>query len=185
MVFIFSLDIVPLVLLMLIYKKDLANDFKIFKLKWKEFADKYIRYWIVGIVLMSLTNFAISLITSNDVGNNEEAVRKILEVLPIYSIISTCLCAPIAEELAYRKTLKNIFNRKWLTIIMSALIFGGAHVIGTYTTISDILYIIPYGIVGGIFMYIYYDSKNIWTTISLHFIHNTILIITYIISTHL
>ena len=65
---------------------------------------------------------------------------------------------------------------------MGFLLFGLAHVVGTYSGLLDLLYIIPYGILGGIFMYIYTDSENIFTTITLHFIHNTILMILYFIS---
>ena len=96
--------------------------------------------------------------------------------------MSTCIVAPIAEELAFRKTVNNIFINKKLSIFMGFLLFGLAHVVGTYSGLLDLLYIIPYGILGGIFMYIYTDSENIFTTITLHFIHNTILMILYFIS---
>lgn len=185
MIFIYSLDLIPFFVLIFIYKNDLKNEFIDFKKKWKDFADKYIKFWIIGIILMSLSNYFISLFTANPIGNNEETVRKIIDILPLYSIITTCISAPIVEELMYRKNLKNIFNKKWLSIIASGLIFGIAHVLGTYETVTDILYLIPYGILGSIFMYIYIDSKNIWSTISIHFIHNTLLLTIYLISTHL
>lgn len=182
-IFIYLLDVIPLVFFILIYKKNLKEKFKDFKSNFESYLDKYIRIWLFGIFLMSFANVLISLVTKNDMSNNEEAIRNITDILPIYSIISTCICAPIIEELAYRKTIGDIFtNKKYLGIIIGGLMFGLAHVIGTYTSITDLLYIIPYGILGSAFMYIYYDSNNIFTTISLHFMHNTILLITYFIS---
>lgn len=181
-IFIYSLDLIPLIILLVIYKKDLIRDWKNFKSNWKKYAEDYIKFWILGIVFMSFSNSIIAVFTSNAVGNNEELVRQITDSLPVYSVITTCLFAPLIEELAYRKTLKNIFNIKWLSILASGLIFGAAHVIGTYETLTDWLYIIPYGALGSIFMYIYYDSDNIWTTISLHFIHNSILMAVYLAS---
>ena len=182
LMFIYGLDLLPLLLLIFIYFNELKDNFKDFKINFKEYANKYAKFWLLGLIIMSLTNSIISVITSNPIGNNEEAVRKIIDVLPMYSIFSTCIVAPLVEELIYRKTLLNIFNKKWLAIIASGLIFGLAHVLGTYKQLSDLLYIIPYGSLGAIFMYILYDSKNIWNTITLHFIHNTILISIYIIS---
>lgn len=64
---------------------------------------------------------------------------------------------------------------------MSGFLFGLAHVLGTYQTISDLLYIIPYGLFGSVFMYMYLDSKTIFSSISIHFMHNTILMISYLI----
>lgn len=181
-IFIYSLELIPLVIMILIYKKDLKKDFKEFKLKWLDYFDKYIRYWLLGMTLMAISNIIIGLITGSNMANNEEALREITNILPIYSIISSCICAPIVEELAYRKTLGNIFSNKKIGIIIGGFLFGLAHIIGTYTSVTDILYIIPYGVIGGIFMFIYLDSKNIFSTISLHFLHNTILLIAYFIS---
>lgn len=181
-IFIYSIDITPLLILMFIYRKKLKSEFEVFKSNYKNYFDKYFKYWILGIGLMAISNILISIITKDSVGNNEQLVRETIKILPVYSIITACVCAPIAEELAYRKAIKNIFRKKWLSIIMSGLIFGLAHVIGTYDNIKDLLYVIPYGILGSVFMYIYYDSDNIYTTISLHFIHNTLLLTIYIIS---
>lgn len=176
-IIIYLLEIIPLLFMLFIYRKDLKEKFKPFKDNFMAYADKYIRWWMAGIVLMAISNLLITLITSSTISNNEEVVRQITNILPIYSIISVCICAPLVEELVFRKTIRNIFKKKWLCIIASGVIFGAVHVIGTYEVLSDILYVIPYGIIGSIFMYIYIDSDNIWTTISLHFLHNTILLI--------
>lgn len=178
-IFIYSLELIPAVAFVIIYKKDLIKDFKDFKKNIMNYADKYVKYWLLGIVLMSISSSIVSVITKSDVSNNEEAIRTIAKSLPIYIAFSSCICAPLVEELAYRKTIKNIFINKKLSIIASGIIFGLAHVISTYTGILDLLYVIPYGVLGSVFMYIYADSNNIWTTISIHFLHNTILMTAY------
>lgn len=180
--FIYIIELIPLIGLILIYKKDLKKDLNDFKPNIEKYADKYIKYWLLGIFLMGIANIIISTITKTDNSSNETAIREITKILPIYSIMSTCIVAPIAEELAFRKTVNNIFINKKLSIFMGFLLFGLSHVVGTYSGLLDLLYIIPYGILGGIFMYIYTDSENIFTTITLHFIHNTILMILYFIS---
>ena len=178
---IFIIDLIPLIFLLLIYYKDLKKEFKPFKENFLDSQDKYIRYYFIALVLMTISNILIEMFTGSTISGNEEAIRSIGKVLPIYTIISCPFIAPISEELVYRKTIKNIFINDKLSIIFSGLIFGLAHVLGTYTGIIDLLYIIPYGIFGAMFMYIYCDSKNIWNTIFIHFLHNTLLLIAYYI----
>lgn len=181
MFILYALEIIPVIFMIFIYRKDLKEEFIIFKKDFIKNIDKYLRLWIFALFLMSVSNIIISSISGNNISNNEEAVRTITDMLPIYSLISSCILAPIVEELAYRKTIGNIFTNKKLAIIMSGLIFGLAHVIGTYSRVIDLLYIIPYGLFGSIFMYIYLESKSIYTTMAIHFFHNTILLILYFI----
>ncbi|CCY45387.1 cAAX amino terminal protease family protein [Clostridium sp. CAG:1193] len=182
LIYIYASELIPWIIVVLIYRKYLKEKFSDFKDNFKSYFDKYIRYYILGLILMSFSNVIVGFITNSDISNNEEVIRKITNILPIYSLISTCLCAPIIEELLYRKTIGDIFNNKWLGIIIGGLLFGGAHVIGTYTNILDVLYVIPYGVLGSVFMYIYYDSDNIYNTMFLHFMHNSILMILYFVS---
>ena len=67
------------------------------------------------------------------------------------------------------------FN-KILFIIISGIIFGGLHVITGFSSPIDLLYLIPYCAPGFAFAYILADSDNIFIPISLHFMHNGILI---------
>ena len=177
----FMYELIPLLVLIIIYKDDLKNKFKSFKDNFVDNMDKYIRLWLLAIVLMSICDILIGLFTGSEISNNEQAIRNIANVLPIYMIFSSAICAPIVEEIAYRKIIRDIFSNKYLSIIMSGLLFGLAHVLGTYTELKDLLYIFSYGVFGAIFMYIYIDSDNIWNTIFLHFLHNTILLTIYFI----
>lgn len=179
LIFIYSIEILPLLFLILIYKKDLKTEFEIYKSTLKNNIDTYVRLWLFALILMTFSNSIINIITKIPISNNESAVRNMANLLPIYSLFTTCICAPLGEELAYRKTIGNIFTNKKIAIVISGLIFGIAHVIGTYTSLVDLVYIIPYGLFGSVFMYIYLNSKTIWSTISIHFIHNTLLIILY------
>jgi len=180
-VFIYIMEIIPLLFLVFIYRKQLKNEFKEYKKDFYKNIDDYLRLWLFALILMTLSNSIISIFTQSDISNNEEAVRNMTDILPLYSLFSTCIAAPIGEELAYRKTIGNIFSNKSVAIAMSGIIFGLAHVIGTYTGIIDLLYIIPYGLFGSVFMYMYLKSNSIWTTITIHFIHNTSLMILYFI----
>ena len=108
--------------------------------------------------------------------NNENQIQDLLGTMPIYIAFASCICAPIMEELVFRKSLGNCFKSQYLFIIVSGLLFGLLHIV-TSKNVYDFLYIIPYGLFGSIFAYIYYKTKTIFSTITIHMIHNTILVI--------
>lgn len=163
-------------LIMMIYNKKLSKDFKDMKKNSIKYFNKYIKYWLIGLFIMMVSNLFINLIVTNDIPSNEQAIRETFNISPLYIFFSAVIYAPIVEELIFRQSIKNIFNNKWLFIIISGLLFGSMHVFGDFKNITDLLYIIPYSTPGIIFAYMLEDSDNICVPMSLHFIHNGILI---------
>lgn len=161
----------------IIYRKDLKNDIKNFWKNKEEYMDTGIRYWIIGLIIMFATNYILNIVLKAGGANNEKTVQTMIKAFPLLMFIDAGILAPFNEEIVFRKTLKDIFKNKWLFIILSFLLFGGAHVIGSSKTLIDYLFIIPYGALGASFAYAYYKTDNIFTSISLHMIHNTILIL--------
>lgn len=174
------LEAVPVIVLGLIYRKDLVREFGLYKKNFKSYFKFSIKWWGLGLIIMAISNILIHVIFSIT-ASNENTVQKLLKELPVYIAISSCLFAPIIEELIFRKSLKNCFKKNYLFIITSGLIFGGLHVLSS-KEILGLLYIIPYGAFGSIFAYIYCKTRNIYSTIIIHMIHNTILIVLSILS---
>lgn len=163
-------------LIMIIYNKKLSKDFKDMKKNSIKYFNKYIKYWLIGLFIMMVSNLFINLIVTNDIPSNEQVIRETFNISPLYIFFSAVIYAPIVEELIFRQSIKNIFNNKWLFIIISGLLFGSMHVFGDFKNITDLLYIIPYSTPGIIFAYMLEDSDNICVPMSFHFIHNGILI---------
>ena len=130
---------------------------------------------------MAFSNGIITLINKSEISNNQEAINDMFERLPIYTYILSVFLAPIIEELVFRFCFMKIFNNKYLYIILSGVIFGLFHIIGSFESAYDFLFLVPYSIPGLIFAYILYDSKNIFNTIWLHFVHNGISMLASII----
>ncbi len=163
-------------LIMIIYNKKISKDFKDMKKNSIKYFNKYIKYWLIGLFIMMVSNLFINLIVTNDIPSNEQAIRETFNISPLYIFFSAVIYAPIVEELIFRQSIKNIFHNKWLFIIISGLLFGSMHVFGDFKNITDLLYIIPYSTPGIIFAYMLEDSDNIYVPMSFHFIHNGILI---------
>ena len=160
-----------------IYRKDLKKDFKMFWKNKEEYMDVGIRCWILGLIIMFAVNYILNIVLKAGGANNEKVVQTMIKSFPLLMIIDAGILAPFNEEIVFRKTLKDIFKNKWIFITLSFLLFGGAHVINSSKTIIDYLFIIPYGALGASFAYAYYKTNNIFTSITLHIIHNTILIL--------
>ena len=172
----FSSTIV-LFILFIIYRKELKREFKIFKDNFIENIDIGFRYWMLGLIIMMISNVIITYLLKGGGANNEEAVQKMIKTLPWLMVIDAGFIAPFNEEIVFRKTLKDIFNNPIILCILSFLFFGGAHVISDAKTLTDYLYIIPYGALGASFAYSYYKTNTVFTSMSMHIFHNTVLIL--------
>lgn len=158
-----------------IYYKDLIKEFKIYISNlWKNF-DIGLKSWLLGLVIMFVSNLILLLVFKSNGANNENAVQSLLEASPIAMGFYTCLLAPFNEEIVFRKSLKDFIKNKWLLIFTSFLFFGGAHVFSMATNFVDLLYIIPYGALGATFAYAYYKTDSVYTSIVFHVIHNSLL----------
>ena len=171
-----------LLTIIFIYLKTIAKDFKDFMHNVKYYISKYLKYWFLNIGLMSISNIIIINITNINNSTNQEYVTKLLGKYPLYTIIVTILIAPITEELIFRLNIRKILKKDILFIIISGLLFGALH-LTVATSVKELLFIIPYSIPGFIFAYTYVKSDNIFVPISLHTLHNTVMIILQILLT--
>lgn len=179
-IYITLFDIMIISIITLINNKKLIKDLKDFKKNYKNYLEKYLPYYILALIIMMISNIIINNLTGTIAGN-EQAIQNTLEKSPIYIFIQAAIVAPFIEEMVFRQSIKNIITNNVTFIITSGLIFGGLHVIGNINSIYDILYIIPYSTPGIIFAYILTKTDNIFIPISIHFIHNFLLITLQII----
>ena len=169
-------DLILVLILIVLYFKELKKEFKSFKKNWKLNMDAAFKYWFIGLMIMCISNIAIGLITSLGTSSNEQAVQTLVSSNPYLMLFTAGILAPIAEELTFRKGVSKIFKNKWVYATASGLIFGLLHVIGS-GNILEYLYVIPYGSLGFFFALAYYDTKSIYPSIIMHAIHNSALIL--------
>ena len=160
----------------IVYRKDLISDFKKIKDNYRKYIEVSVLAYTIGIILMAVSNLIIQLGLSQDIAANEQGIRELLGTLPIYMTLSACLIGPFEEEMIFRKIFRDVIDNKTIYIIASGLVFGLLHVVGVSNSLVEMLYFIPYGILGGTFAYMYTKTDNIWIPILVHVIHNTLLV---------
>lgn len=129
---------------------------------------------------MMISNFVISFLLNASQATNEQMVQKMISAMPYLLIISAGIIAPINEEILFRKVFKDNIKNKIICILVSGILFGYMHVTSA-TTILQFLYIIPYSSLGISFAVMYSKTDSIFTSMSMHMFHNTILTILSII----
>ena len=182
-------DIGYMLILFLIYKDKLTNDFKKYIKNFSSNFETSFKYYFIGALIMVISNLIITLFFSNATAGNEEAVRSLIDQLPLYMIFSVSLYAPFTEELIFRHSIKNVFKNnkknkisKYIYIFTSGFIFAALHIIGQATSYIDYLYLIPYMSLGIAFAALYQKTDNIASSIIAHSLHNTLTIILYLMA---
>lgn len=163
------------------YRTSIIEDFKDFKNNFGKITDIAVKYWIIGLIIMGLSNVLINLFSPNTIATNEQEVQTIIKSSPILALFLTTVFAPFNEEIIFRKSLRTVIEHKWLFILLSGVFFGALHVISSLNNFYDLLYIIPYSALGISFSYIYFKTNNIFSTIFVHLLHNGVLTIISII----
>ena len=169
-------EFVLVIILILLYFKELKKEFKVFKENIKGNLDIAFKYWFIGLIIMCASNIIIGLSTPLNTSSNEQTVQTLVSVTPYLMLFTAGILAPIAEEITFRKGVFKIFKNKWVFATASGLIFGFLHVVGS-SNILEYLYIIPYGSLGFFFALTYYDTKSIYPSIIMHAVHNSALIL--------
>lgn len=176
-----GVSFIILAILIALSWKTLKKNIKDYKENWSELFKRNFKYWICSTVIMITCNLIISLTFNRLTSANDQTIRNIFDIFPIYIIIEAAILAPITEELVFRQSIRYIFKNKFLFITLSGLIFGFMHVASLNSWV-DFLYIIPYSVPGFFFAYMLYKEDNVLVPISFHMIHNSMALILLIIS---
>lgn len=160
---------IQIILLVIPMASELKRDFKVFKNNSKLYlAEMFPRFEIIILVYFICTLLLMLFI------GNIPTNQAILVSLPIYiTAFLAIVIAPLIEELMFRGFIKKFIKNDILFVILSSLVFGGLHVVGA-DSLEQILFIIPYSILGFAFSLNYVKTKNIVSNIYLHTVWNLI-----------
>ena len=156
----------------------LVEDAKGFKQNYKRLL------WLIPVLAVGAwfisygVDYIIELLV-HDVSENQNAISSmILNGGAVYMFIAVVLCAPIVEELIYRKAIFEYLKNKHIAIsyVISILLFTLPHMLTTFTNPLDwFLMSIPYAFSGFLLCFIYHFSgKNIYASWFAHMLNNLI-----------
>ena len=128
-------------------------------------------------ILVALTGFLpeVSLITALSQIIGEVPETDLIKNINVGTFFSICILAPIVEELFFRGVVERILLKlktsPWVGIIASAMLF---------TMIHEFPYQAIGAFIGGvIYGWVYYKTKSIYLTFSMHAVNNIIAFIVF------
>ena len=162
--------------------KELKDNLIIFVKNIKVYLPFVLKRYLKMLLIMFIVSIPIVLINSGKVSTNQDMLNEMFGKSPLLIFILTVFYAPLVEESVFRLSINKLVNKKILFILISGILFGALHMIDKLTSINDILYIIQYSALGICLAKAYYDTKNIFVSISMHFIQNFIAAIVLLFS---
>lgn len=171
--------LLTLLVFYLFYKKDLITEFKNYIHHFKSYFSTGITYYLLALGFLVISNLLISSIVGN-IAVNEAQDRELVYTYPVFSFITMVFIGPFIEEVVCRKGFYKTFKNKQVFMIFTALLFGCLHLFAAIPNITDnylqLLYIIPYSGMGYFFAKAYVETDNIYTSTTIHMLHNAITI---------
>lgn len=161
---------------------DIPKQVQIFK-KWQN----YLIGIGLGIAIILFDIFYTTILVQTypdySVGGNEEAVRGIIDLLPISSVFVLGIIGPICEELTYRVGLFGALNKvnKVLAYVVSTLVFASIHFRFNAPNIFVELANLPAYVVSGAILAFAYDKWSFTGSMSAHITNNLYAVIGNII----
>ena len=167
------------IIFIIIFRKDLIKDFKDFKKNGKKIFFTTVKFWLIGFIIMFISAIFINALPIR--GNtNQETNIALLKSSPAIEIALACFLAPIIEETVFRLSFKKFSTNKWIYAFVTGILFASIHLISSIDGVKDLImliYIIPFGALGVTFGLAYHKTNNIYGTLLVHSLHNTISIL--------
>ena len=126
-----------------------------------------------SIVVVIITNAIINaLFNISGTSENDYSLLTMFEKSPIILILLTCIYYPIVEGIVFRKTIRDIIDKKWLFIIFSSLFYFFFNIVYTSMSFNNIMASICYLFSMMILSNHYWKTNNFTSSIIILMIYN-------------
>lgn len=142
------ISLVITIVFLILYRDIIKDSFAKTKKKYKGVFTDFILVIVIGYLVINgmqiLSNYISTILffitgVEREVASNQAAIDELLKSAPIIMIISSCILAPIEEELLFRGGIRKCIKNKKVYIACSGLIFGLMHVTDSVVFIGELL----------------------------------------------
>lgn len=137
-------------------------------------------YLVIVILAVNMVlSLLIGLLTQTGNSVNQEEIRNASTVLPLMTILSTCVFAPIIEETVFRAGAFSCLRGKmgfWIAALISSILFGSIHIVDSLLAgnLVDVSYLLVYAGIGMVLAYGYEKSSSCMVPCVVHAANNII-----------
>lgn len=168
----FIIDVGVIALFIYLFKDDFKEYNKGLVKNPKKVIGVGLLFALFAFIAMPICNIILHVLNVSASDTNNDTINTLYGVIPLYMMFQTLIYSPIVEGITFRKVFKDAINNKWLLIIISGFVFGLYHIIYNMTSLSQILLMLPYFVVGMLYAGAYSKTDNIYSAFIATFVYN-------------
>lgn len=168
----FIIDVGVIALFIYLFKDDFKEYNKGLVKNPKKVIGVGLLFALFAFIVMPICNIILHVLNVSASDTNNDTINTLYGVIPLYMMFQTLIYSPIVEGITFRKVFKDAINNKWLFIIISGFVFGLYHIIYNMTSLSQILLMLPYFVVGMLYAGAYSKTDNIYSAFIATFVYN-------------
>ena len=168
----FIIDVGVIALFIYLFKDDFKEYNKGLAKNPKKVIGVGLLFALFAFIAMPICNIILHVLNVSASDTNNDTINTLYGVIPLYMMFQTLIYSPIVEGITFRKVFKDAISNKWLFIIISGFVFGLYHIIYNMTSLSQILLMLPYFVVGMLYAGAYSKTDNIYSAFIATFVYN-------------
>lgn len=168
----FIIDVGVIALFIYLFKDDFKEYNKGLVKNPKKVIGVGLLFALFAFIAMPICNIILHVLNVSASDTNNDTINTLYGIIPLYMMFQTLIYSPIVEGITFRKVFKDAINNKWLFIIISGFVFGLYHIIYNMTSLSQILLMLPYFVVGMLYAGAYSKTDNIYSAFIATFVYN-------------
>lgn len=170
----FVLTFLFLLVLFLIYKKDLIDEFK--KID-KSFIKSVFKNLLIIFAIMILSNvITFVILGKTTVMNVNNSTISLISEKNLLSVINLLVFIPIIEELVFKKSIRYVISNDIFFIVFSGAFLSSLYVILQTPNLYGIVSSLPYILTNLYLSYSYVKKENIYNNVFSKILYNFIII---------
>lgn len=177
-------DVTLILLIFIVYKDFLKKTFIQFKEKWFSVFKFNITFGLLAYFSMNMfVGVIITILLKGETSTpeNQQIVERLLDLYPVFMILSATVTAPFIEEFIFRGCIFTTFYKKhkFLAYVLSASLFGLMHTLPHMSVnfYEEAILSLSYISSGLLFTMICDKDKNVFSSMMMHSIVNSVAVL--------
>lgn len=164
------------IIIIFVYKNTFMEDFKEIRKNKKKYLLSILKNVVLIFIVVVATNALIGILFNiKETSENDYSLLTMFKKSPIVLMILTGIYYPIVEGVIFRKTIKDIINKKWLFIIFSALFYFFFNVVYTSMSFTSMMTSLCYLFSMMVLSNYYWKTNNFTASVIVMMIYNLII----------
>lgn len=164
------------VIIIFVYRNTFMEDFKEIGKNKKKYLLSILKNVALIFIVVVATNALIGILFNiKETSENDYSLLTMFKKSPIVLMLLTGIYYPIVEGVIFRKTIKDIINKKWLFIIFSALFYFFFNVVYTSMSFTSMMTSLCYLFSMMVLSNYYWKTNNFTASVIVMMIYNLII----------